>query len=481
MSALKLCWLTVTDETDDGRGEFWIAGTPDHRVSGSLTYQPGTQPRVALDGALVAGPELDTYEFTEHEMSVASRPRTAEEAVDSFQPVTLHGQLSNEVRLTGLAAQNHGGHGDVLGGMADYRIRFLLVGDLVTDDTVYRTMRFQVAPSSGLPHIWAHPDSCDIDHPGIEGTLSALVDNTGHWLIYTPRQPLKLREMLDNIAAATLVLLGIAFDRKLTLARVEVQTLDQDNWIHVVSEHAWEKHTQLRPGALLAPESITLPRIAAFLELHNKLDGLTDPIATPVQGPIQVTLLANAAIVEGVHRRLWPKRKRFTLPQNTSLKTVRNKAKEAGVQSFVDQGICDEATADASLTVALANINDISFVDRVGDVVNEVAAIVPEIFESVPDFDARLVAARNELAHQLPPASGQNETLDAKIDRWAVLSWVTPWMLRVLILHRAGVTDLEIHHRLNAYRPFELFRANTRMVATELGWIVPGEVPTETD
>lgn len=473
MSALKLCWLTVTDETDDGRGEFWIAGTPDHRVSGSLTYQRGTQPKVTLDDALVAGPTLDTHQFTEYEMTVITRPRTAEEAVASFRPVTLHGQLSNEVQVTGLAAQNHGGDGDALGGMPDYRIRFLLVGGLVEDDTVYRTLRFQVAPSYWLPQVWAHPDSCDIDQPGIEGSLSAVVNDTGQWLVYTALHPLTLREMLDNIAAASLVFFGIAFDRKLTLARVEVQTQDQDDWIHVVSEHAWEQPTQLRLDALLAPESVTVPRIAAFLELHNKLDGLTEPIATPVRGPIQVTLLANAAIVEGVHRRLWPERKRFTLPLNTSLKKVRREARAAGVRSFVDQEICDEPTATKTLNDALGFIDDISFVDRVRDIVNEVGAIVPEIFESVLDFDDRLVAARNELAHQLLPDPDKNESLSDKIDRWAALNWVTPWMLRVLFLHRAGVTAMEIDHGLKGYRPFEFFQANTRQVATELGWIPP--------
>lgn len=303
-------------------------------------------------------------------------------------------------------------------------------------------------------------------------------------MVYRADAPVRLRQATDSVANACLLFLDVALDREFRLRDVQLEF--EDEWVPAISPRLWQAPELINPDTLMPPETITVERLATFIDLHNRLDALTDPIAHPLEkGAIQARLLVNSSVVEGVHRRLWPERKRFALQPNTSIKTVRRAAKDAGVDSFVSQGITDSATAEKCLNDALQHLNEISFTDRVRDIAEEVGTALPEVFESIPNYADRLVGARNELAHHLLTDEEKGETLTEKIDRWAALDYATPWAMRALILLRSGVTPWEIacsflgdeilpsdaEHRYAGYQRFQLCRENIRQIARELGWL----------
>ncbi|MBJ8348272.1 HEPN domain-containing protein [Antrihabitans sp. YC2-6] len=449
------------------RGTFWLAGTPDRVSVGTLTHGRGEQPAAVLANSLV-----DDVHFHEVEDDNPGHTKLTfappADRVAAFQPATLHAHLVDGTWATGLFAQNHGGDA-VMTGDPIYRIRYLLIGDTLHDeDDYYEAVRFQLDAPGWMPRVWAEQKKAPV---GETGALDTDSDEDGSWLRYVAHKNVPLNGMVDDIVYACLTFMKIALRKPLTIFRVQVRREGANTWTEVLSRRAHDTPHGLRPEPLLAPECLTIERFARFLTLHHRLDGLTDPVAHPPGGPIQVQLLAQAAVVEGIHRRLWKDRKRFQPPEGKSLKAARKAAKKAGVTQLVEDGIADEATATKCFDDALAHIDEISFVERVVEVVAEVNNVLPEVFESVPGFALRLVAARDELAHQLKSNDPDPEPLHRKLDRWTVLNWVTPWMLQVLILLRAGVTPQEVATCIQISRDFAFHRANTATVATELGWI----------
>jgi hypothetical protein len=70
------------------------------------------------------------------------------------------------------------------------------------------------------------------------------------------------------------------------------------------------------------------------------------------------------------------------------------------------------------------------------DITSQVARAVPELAESVPDLAGKLMAARNDIAYHLV-LNEEKEPLADRIDRWVLVSYVTPRLL-LLLLH-AGI------------------------------------------
>ena len=94
---------------------------------------------------------------------------------------------------------------------------------------------------------------------------------------------------------------------------------------------------------------------------------------------------------------------------------------------------------------------------------------MPELAESVPDMAGKLTVARNDIAHHLV-MNDEKEPLADRIDRWAVISWVTPWLLRLLLLLHAGIEPDALHEACLESDRFGFVRANIAAIARDLGW-----------
>lgn len=461
-------------------GEFWAVDHPERAIAGELSIQRGVRPAIALNGWVTPrSEELAARTVTVTEASVVFRLPTPADAVEAFKPITLHGKLDDGTVLTGLEAQ-----AKISGGSPLYEPRFVVVGAAVDSETTYTRTRFAVDAGYWLPAIWAAPEAtASIARPTIAGTIRPVIDGDLMWLEYEATEPHTLREMINSVAHATLVMMKMALGETVRLIDVRLQRTGDANedgtWLRVISARTLDRpRPAVDAKTLLAPESITLDRLAAAIDLYDELDTLADPVATPANGPVQVTFLVQATVAEGVHRRLWPKRKRFTVPPGASLRLVRKAAVKAGADQFVSQGITDEGTATNLLQNALGHLDDVSFKTRVMEMAAEASGVSPSIFEAIPDFPDKVVTARNELAHH-SVREGETEPLSRKIDRWHAVGTVTTWMLKILLLRRMGVSKYEIDYGLNAdpqyptttgYDKFMYARATVEDIAVDLGW-----------
>lgn len=121
---------------------------------------------------------------------------------------------------------------------------------------------------------------------------------------------------------------------------------------------------------------------------------------------------------------------------------------------------------------AVSHFEDVGYRTRAQDISDKVTSAVPELAESVPDLAGKLMAARNEIAHHLV-MNDEKEPFADRIDRWAVVSFVTPWLLRLLLLLHAGIEPDALHTACLGSSRFEFVRANVAAMARDLGW-APG-------
>ncbi len=120
---------------------------------------------------------------------------------------------------------------------------------------------------------------------------------------------------------------------------------------------------------------------------------------------------------------------------------------------------------------AVIFLTEVSFQNRAEAIVAEVCRALPEVAESISDLPQRITKARNDLAHHLSKKA--QPPLRARALEWLVVSEATSWLLRCLLLLRAGIEPEVLRERLLLFQRFGFFRANTAQHARELGWNVP--------
>ena len=117
---------------------------------------------------------------------------------------------------------------------------------------------------------------------------------------------------------------------------------------------------------------------------------------------------------------------------------VKQAARRAAAEKAKAEQNLDAQQIRTAVMNALAHMEDIDYCQRAEAVVTEVCGVVPEIAESVADLPGRLTKARNEMAHHLLPDE-EKEPLAVRYLRWLVVAYVTPWLLRGLLLLHAGI------------------------------------------
>lgn len=245
-----------------------------------------------------------------------------------------------------------------------------------------------------------------------------------------------------------------------------MQIDDGDPWLPVRSRNLYAKSPSTF-APLLQTDELTLGRLANWIPLHSKLDELDWAVAEPPIGPIQTSLLARASVAEGLHRRLFPRSRRFDLGKGP-LKAIRDELRERGTELFKQHGIDDKERTDKCVSDALNYMNDVSFRDRVDEMVGVVNTVAPGVLAGVPDFSRQLVRARNDLAHYGEQTAA--EPFEARIDRWTLFHLVIPWVLRILLLERAGVEPEVLRNALDESMAFAYYRANVASIVDDLCW-----------
>jgi ApeA N-terminal domain 1/Apea-like HEPN len=448
-------------------GEFWIPEQPDRRVRGEFTSEAGQKPEVSLVDRLVddAGEKLTSGR-------VVTVTHTAADRVKAFLPITLQGQLDTGESVTLLHAQNHGGRG--LFDTPRYVAYNAVVGDahVSGEDQLYAAVRFRLDHPYWLGHLEVGQPSV-VDDDGSELSVE-ISDDVGKWLVYSSSSPATLRQLDIRVLSGCLVLaqLAIGLEQELVIRQTEVRINDSGTWLAVQGPGLSAPIGGLEPETLLPREVLTVERFAKWIALNDKLDGLAQVVANPKTGTLQERVLVATPLVEGLHRRLPYQHLKFPSASKNALDRIEQVARRAAREKAETEQNLDPEEVREAVMNAVSHFEDVDYLQRAADVVTEVCGVVPEIAESVADLPRRLTEARNELAHHLVPDE-EKDPLAMRVLRWIVISNVTPWLLRCLLLLRAGIEPQVLRQRLLMYQRFWFFRANTAQHVKELGWELP--------
>jgi hypothetical protein len=451
--------------TEPFPGQFWVAGNPNVQVHGELTVNHGGKIEVQLDDRLVDDPRVRKVP------GGVAWTSSAIDSVESFQPITLHGQLDRGESVTVLHAQNYGSRG--LSSTPLYRGYTVVSGDehVTGDDQLYNSVRFRMDHPYWLGHIGAGQSSVV---PDDQSVLRIETAEDGNWLEYSSATPATLRQLEIRVLSGCLVLaqLAIGLEQELVTRETEVR-LDPDSaWLAVQGMGVSAPLGSVDPEMLLPREVLTVERFANWIALNDKLDGLAWVVARSVKGPVQQQVLVVTPLIEGLHRRLPYEQSKFPNATRGAIDRIKQVARRSTKEKAADESNLDPEKVRLAIMNAVSHFDAVDYLDRATDIVNEVCTVVPEIAESVAELPERLTQARNDMAHHLLQDE-TTEPLAIRYLRWLVAANVTPWLLRCLLLLHAGIEPEVVRQGLSQYQRFEFFRANTAQHVRELGWTLP--------
>lgn len=435
------------------------------RVRGEFVAEIGQPAQVNLESQLVDDPQVvvETAHATgETSITYLSDPALT---VAAAAPATLHGQLDSGQPVSLLAAQNHGWSGFPT--RPHYDARTVVIGAHVDDDQRYNAVRFRIDHPRWLAHL---VDGTEHTVPGDGSVLRAVASRDGTWLVYESAQPRALRELDRRVVSGCLALARLALDRPLRIRATEVRIdLKNGDWLELHSP-GFRAPVTGYDVPLLGREELTIERFANWITFNERLDGLASAVAEPAQGTVQTQVLVVTSLVEGLHRRLLSyQQSRFPTATGGARERIKKAARTSAAQQADREEGIDREDVRVAVKDALSHFEDVGYRTRAQDIIDEVLGAVPELAESIPDLAGKLLAARNDIAHHLV-LDDENELLSERFDRWAVVSYATPWLLRLLLLLRAGVSPEVLHRACLDYERFGFLRANLASIGRDLGW-----------
>lgn len=337
------------------------------------------------------------------------------------------------------------------------------MGAHVLEDQLYDGVRFKIDDPSWTAHLATQGGQSVADGSALHTELS----DDGVWIVYAPAIPRSLRDLEQRVVSGCVVLMQLALDIRLKARETEVR-IGAGPWLPV--HGSGFRATVAEPDVpLLEPTELTIGRFAHWISLNATLDGLAWGVVEPVKAPIQVQALAATSLVEGIHRRLPFEQSQFPGLTGKAKGRIRRAARSAAAdQASVAEGADHEDVKD-SINKAIARFDDVEYETRARDIADEVLAAVPELGASIPELPAKLKKARNDLAHHLVRREKYDDLVEV-LDHWLVASLVTPWLLRVLLLLRAGVAPETLRRSCMDHQRFEFVLANIAATASDLGW-----------
>ncbi|ULP40049.1 hypothetical protein MJO55_28315 (plasmid) [Mycolicibacterium rufum] len=424
-------------------GTFWQIDAPERQVRGQLTIAPA--------------PVLETLGpiFEERAFRIETSPQggttiidggNSDDLVADWSPRDIHGVLDNGREVSVIGAQ---------GGMTDpsssyppqYRQRFGTIRHIIHDahvdrEHVFYAGRFRLTGPNWLRHADGHADTTD------GGRLVSLNDGGSQWFEFTPAEPMSVLDYDRAVLHPTETLATLFTSHPAEAVELAVRQSPAGPWllVHRYEQPAPTGHHELFDASYLTPQ-----RCAVWIDFRRRSNGLDAAALDDLTGvAIQTSVLTLAAVAEGLHRRLYPDKKRVAALSRTDLRAARKAARVAALAAVrsIDRDDRPELT-EADLTAfgeamnnAFAFINESTFRTMMDDLVGTAVSAVPGIVAEFADWPAAIHSVRNILAHR-----GTEDDLDAHdgfINTLVAASYSLRWVLRTVLLVQAQVNPANI-------------------------------------
>lgn len=214
----------------------------------------------------------------------------------------------------------------------------------------------------------------------------------------------------------------------------------------------------------LLAAGVSLELLGQWIDLSSSL-GVIPFVVRRQRSLLGPELFSLAAGLEGLHRHLYVDRQPFPTVTKKGRSRARKAAVAAGVAQLVQEGWVDEEFAKSRLSHALNHVGQMSYRERLLELMEPVANLVPGLFgPSLDQWCRAMVDARNTEGHRLP--SGRDESLMEEVGRYFVLAESAKWALRMAILqHVIPATVLAV-----AIRSSLAFRYSLANIDLENYW-----------
>ncbi|MGV9671312.1 HEPN domain-containing protein [Gordonia sp. NPDC003504] len=446
---------------------FWLYGHEAAPSRGFLELPKSGLAVATVDEVLHDDPTVsEQREEGQYSLAISAE---ADKQVKSFAARDVHCTLDSGDLVSLLRANNHGGTGHHT--YPEYRSRRVVFGAHVADTQVYSAMRFRLDARWWLSHI---VDGETAEVPDDRSVLSFEVHGDEAWLVYEAARPATLEGLSRRVISACRFLSWLTLGTTLEVLRTEVRACTEGQWMRVYGQSFESEEGAERTSLFLDPALLTLERFAGWIAVHEQLDGLDWAVKELTGGgPVQVRTLLGATLIEGYHRRLrsfsdgtmrFPQR-RFPEASKSELRNVRLAAKsgaevEATKYATIDAEVIAKATNDA-----LSHLGDVGFANRAVDILTDIADVVPDLIQSVPNLAKVVKDARNDLAHHLTGRDGPGGTA---FHRWTIVAHSIPWLLRAFLLGLVGYEKDRLNRAFLQCQQYEFACANVRLFIEEL-------------
>ena len=448
--------MSASDEVMPGW--FWRVGRPLPERRGELRVRPGAEAELRVEKPISPSRSLRVEQRGSNGMYAVTTSGDPDDVVADFQPVTVQGVLDDGTEVTVVEAQaDH----DVLLRQW-FRAPVVVVGTHVDgQEQCYSAVRFCLDD----PRWWAHLiEPARGPGCGEVGSLCVYADDDGQvWFEHRAHSPLTRREYDRLVVDPVLTLAKLATQSRLHVTALEFRIADHRNtedtrWLPVIGRIIDSGTAGSYPDAVIPTQELTLEVFSTWIDVSRSLDGLASAVADPIDGAIQAQALTMCAIAEGLHRRLYPVTSRFPGLSRNARDRVRRAARTTGAEMLEQKGFNREESEKA-LTEALSHFDELPYRRRLEELQGSAECAVPEIVADFSDWPSQVCSARNQLAHQAYTADASSDGLLLLL---IAVDYSLSWVLRTVLLRRAGIPDEVVLRCYENDACYGLYRANVR-------------------
>ncbi|WNG82392.1 hypothetical protein C6A86_001400 [Mycobacterium sp. ITM-2016-00316] len=435
-------------------GTFWQVETPENIVQGELTLADGS-PTLEVVGQLFVE-RANKVEFGANGlMRGFARGGRPHDRVLDWLPRNIQGRLDDGTLVSMVGAQ---GKMKPPHDFRDFRyrqefrtLRHAILNEHVDDRTTYSACRFRVTGP-----IW-YTQSQDAASTADGGVVTVTHEGDSCLIEFVPADPMTMKELGERVLSPARTLASIVSANPTGTTDLHVRLVAESPWRKVFED---DESTSRGRHELLDSTHLTAERFARWIDFRAVSGALDAAAIDSGHTTIQTEVLTLAAVAEGLHRRLFDKKKRVPALSRGDLKHARESARTAAIASLQGLDRSDrDALTDTDLTAisdaigqAMASVNEVTFKTRMSDLVGMAQAAIPDIVNEFADWPDAVKFARNMLVHQGTQPPG--EPLDQFHDLLIALGYSIAWVLRTVLLVHAGLDGNTLR---NAYGNFSRY------------------------
>lgn len=390
-------------------GEFWICKAGNIQKSGgSLSWVAGGPVRLDLD-SIILEEQMRQVSQSSTGCSIAHSGAPAAVVADSRSHLLMGS--TDAGNLTLIKSRLRGCRFDAPPSGQSFEADVMAFGALLEEGLSTPLSGVRIVHGRGLWWPQRNPRLVQPETGGLRLFQSA----TGEvWLQYDPVSEFSLQMALRFVSQIE-TLTRLAFGLDFGTSRIQVRLLTGE-WIDIAGRIVKRNSKSLpSPNCFLQPGSLTIEMLDRWLELGKIMDGLSEPIASPIDDhSVQVRTMVACSLLEGVHKRV------------------------SGEERM-------------------------SYFGRVSEFAQRARRVDENVTCPIEDWPKLVKDARNDLMHH-----NKVHSIETQFLRWLIVAMSVNWVLRLILLQEVGLTDEKLASALQSHQPYGLYREYMALYVEEL-------------